>query len=96
VPFGWVTADEAYGGNGPLRTWLEERGIACVLAIARDHLIAAAAGPRRADILAAAAAWQRVSCGDGAKGPPLVRLGDRRHRPGGDHPARPPLDGQAV
>jgi SRSO17 transposase len=28
VPFGWVAADEAYGENGPLRAYLEERGIA--------------------------------------------------------------------
>ena len=25
IPFGWVTADEAYGDNGPLRAFLEER-----------------------------------------------------------------------
>ncbi len=32
-PFGWVTADEAYGDNGPLRAFLEEREIALVLAL---------------------------------------------------------------
>src|SRR5215472_7298422 len=25
VPFAWVAGDEVYGGNGPLRTWLETR-----------------------------------------------------------------------
>ena len=28
IPFGWVTADEAYGDNGPLRAFLEEQGLA--------------------------------------------------------------------
>jgi SRSO17 transposase len=27
VPFGWVSADEAYGQNPPLRSWLEDRGM---------------------------------------------------------------------
>jgi SRSO17 transposase len=27
IPFGWVTADEAYGDNGPLRFFLEERQV---------------------------------------------------------------------
>jgi SRSO17 transposase len=68
IPFGWVTADEAYGDNGPLRAFLEEQGLAYVLAVARDHVVATPAGRRRADILAGAGAWQRLSCGNGAKG----------------------------
>ena len=71
IPFGWVTADEAYGDNGPLRACLEERGIAYVLAVARAHVLTAPAGRHRADALAAKLprrAWQRLSCGDGAKG----------------------------
>jgi SRSO17 transposase len=71
IPFRWVTADEAYGDNGPLRAFLEEQGIAYVLAVSRDHVITAPAGRRRADALAAVlpkAAWQRISCGNGAKG----------------------------
>jgi len=40
IPFSWVTADEAYGDNGPLRTFLKQEGIAYVLAVARDHLVA--------------------------------------------------------
>ena len=71
IPFGWVTADEAYGDNGPLRACLEERGIAYVLAVACAHVLATAAGRHRADALAARLprrAWQRLSCGGGAKG----------------------------
>ena len=72
VPFAWVAADEAYGDNGPLRTWLEQQHIAYVLAVARDHRVPAGAGRTvRADELAARLprrAWQRLSAGDGAKG----------------------------
>jgi SRSO17 transposase len=69
IPFAWVTADKAYGDNTPLRAFLEERGLAYVLAVARDHVITTPAGRRRADVLAAAlpkGAWQRISCGNGA------------------------------
>ena len=72
VPFAWVAADEAYGDNGPLRTWLEQQHIAYVLAVARDHRVPAGAGRTvRADELAARLprrAWQRLSAGNGAKG----------------------------
>jgi SRSO17 transposase len=71
VPFGWVTADEAYGDNGPLRAFLEEQQLGYVMAVSRDHVITTAAGRRRADALAAglpAGAWRRISCGNGAKG----------------------------
>ena len=72
VPFAWVAADEAYGYNGPLRTWLEQQHIAYVLAVARDHRVPAGAGRTvRADELAArlpTRAWQQLSAGDGAKG----------------------------
>jgi len=45
--------------------------LAYVLAVSRDHVITTPAGRRRADALAAVlpkGAWQRVSCGYGAKG----------------------------
>jgi SRSO17 transposase len=71
IPFGWVTADEAYGDNGPLRAFLEEQQVSYVLAVSCDHVITTPAGRRRADALAdklPKRAWQRISCGDGAKG----------------------------
>jgi SRSO17 transposase len=71
IPFGWVTADEAYGDNGPLRAFLEEQRVSYVLAVARDHVVATPAGRRRADALAGKLpkrSWQRLSCGEGAKG----------------------------
>jgi SRSO17 transposase len=74
VPFCWVTADEAYGGNPALRTWLEEQGVAYVMAVSCDAMIPTAAGKKRADKLAAlvsGAGWQRLSCADGSKGPRL-------------------------
>jgi SRSO17 transposase len=75
VPVAWLTADEAYGQDGGLRWWLEQRGIAHVLATRRtqqvigmdlcpvtaEHLVAELPGP----------AWERLSAGAGAKGPRL-------------------------
>ncbi len=72
LPFAWFTADEAYGDNGKLREWLEESGVAYVVAVARDTRVPAGAGKTiRADRLAARVpgqGWQRVSCGYGSKG----------------------------
>jgi SRSO17 transposase len=74
VPFSWVTGDEVYGGNPGLRQRLEEHQIPYVMAVACSEMIAVPAGSFRADGLAAvapAAAWQRLSCADGSKGPRL-------------------------
>jgi SRSO17 transposase len=75
VPFGWFTADEAYGHARYLRVWLEEHHIRHVVAVqsndevvTRDwddvqvnHLVAAVPARR----------WRRISAGDGAHGPRL-------------------------
>ncbi|MCC3328418.1 IS701 family transposase [Nocardia abscessus] len=73
VPFGWFTADEAYGQVKYLRVWLEQHDVAHVLATRRnDTLITTGFGQARADELVAALparAWQRISAGAGAHGP---------------------------
>jgi SRSO17 transposase len=72
LPFGWFTADEAYGDNGPLRDWLEDSKVAYVVAVACDHRVPAGAGQtiRGADLAnrVPARGWQRMSCGPGSKG----------------------------
>ncbi|WP_157112167.1 IS701 family transposase [Nocardia beijingensis] len=72
VPARWVTADEAYGGDGKFRAWLDERRIGYVVAVPRSQTIPVTAGCTRADHLveqAPSQAWKRRSCGAGAKGP---------------------------
>src|SRR5512143_67975 len=73
VPCGWVTGDEVYGRDRRLRLAWEARGQPFVLAVACDEPLWRD-GPvyRPAQALAAelsADAWQRLSAGDGAKGP---------------------------
>src|SRR3954464_11657749 len=70
-PAGWVAGDEVYGADPDLRAALEARGVGYALAIAGTRRLPPAAGPIRADVLAAALprrAWQRLSAGPGAKG----------------------------
>jgi SRSO17 transposase len=73
VPAAWVTADSIYGDVKYLRVWLEARPIGYVLAVSRKDTVA---GPdwrqrRIAAYLDAPPAdgWERLSAGDGAKGP---------------------------
>ena len=73
---GWVTADEQYGHDGVLRRWLTGQGMRSVLAVPSNELVWVIADEHRWEgtVSAAAAslpaeAWQRISCGDGAKGP---------------------------
>ena len=73
IPFGWVTADEAYGQVGRLRMWLESRGVAHVLAVPKTQMVVSMQlRQHRAHTVIAeldASAWQRLSCGDGAHRP---------------------------
>jgi SRSO17 transposase len=71
VEVGWFTADEAYGDNPGLRTWLEEHDLRYVMAVSCDATFTTPTGPARADDLAALApkrGWQRLSAGEGSKG----------------------------
>jgi SRSO17 transposase len=74
VPFGWVTADEAYGQVKYLRVWLEEHDTAYVLATRRNddaYNIDSGQAGRVDELVAAlpARAWRRLSAGAGAHGP---------------------------
>ena len=74
TPAAWVTAGEVYGQDPKLRAELARRGLGYVLAVARTHPVATAAGAFPAIDLARllpARAWQRLSAGPGAKGPRL-------------------------
>jgi SRSO17 transposase len=72
VPFGWVTADEAYGQVGRLRMWLEDHNLAHVLAVPKSHMVISMdLRQRRAHAVIADLAdadWHRLSCGNGAHG----------------------------
>lgn len=72
VPAQWVTGDSIYGGDRRLRLWLEEQQRWFVLGIGKDEPLWRGFYQQRADEHAAALpeeAWQRLSCGAGAKGP---------------------------
>jgi SRSO17 transposase len=79
VPAAWVTGDAVYGRDARLRRALEERRQPYVLGVGPDEEVCPECEwlpPRtqRADALAAQwppEAWERHSCGAGAKGPRL-------------------------
>jgi SRSO17 transposase len=78
VPAAWVTGDEVYGGDRRLRIWLEQQERPFVLAVPCDEPLWCnrGRGPEqiRADEivqLLAPTAWQRLSAGEGTKGPRL-------------------------
>lgn len=59
--------------DSALRRWLEARPLGYVLAVTSGQLLVPGGVRERVDEIAAAlpAAWQRLSAGDGAKGPRL-------------------------
>jgi len=77
APAAWVTADSIYGDDRRLRRWLEANEQAYVLAVSgkEDVTVAATWTQRRVNTLlkdlqeAPDAGWQRLSAGDGEKGP---------------------------
>lgn len=73
VPAAWVTADSIYGEVKYLRVWLEARPIGYVLAVSgKDTVVGPDWHQRRMSTYLAdppADGWQRLSAGDGAKGP---------------------------
>jgi len=74
VPAAWVTGEEIYGGDRRLRLWLEARQVPHVLAVKSTEPLWTRTSWRQvaAKTLAAgipAAEWERLSAGEGAKGP---------------------------
>ncbi len=77
VPCGWVAGDSVYGSDHSLRRSIERHGRGYVLEVTSAQRL----GLQRVDAWAEdlpAEAWQRLSAGDGAKGP---RLYDWAYRP---------------
>ena len=70
LAFSWVTADSAYGQDSRFRRFLEDAGLSYVVAVPKSQQVH---GPRIDYLIGQAPpeAWQRLSCGDGAKGPRL-------------------------
>jgi SRSO17 transposase len=72
VPAAWVTGDSVYGDDRRLRVWLEEHARAHVLAVSGKEYVWRAGRPQQVKTILATLApegWNRVSAGDGAKGP---------------------------
>jgi SRSO17 transposase len=74
VPARWVPADAVYGSDFAFRLALEDRGLGYVVGVRSNFLVRVGSRQFRAKTLPAtvpAAAWHRLSCGVGAKGPRL-------------------------
>lgn len=74
LPVAWVTGDEVYGGDYHLRVALEEREQPYAVTVKATQFLWQDFAQRQARTLVAAlpaAAWMRLSCGDGSKGPRL-------------------------
>ena len=68
----WVVADEVYGDDGKLRRWLEERRQPYVLTVASNHRVWKDGRQITVEALRQqlpSERWQRISAGDGTKGP---------------------------
>jgi SRSO17 transposase len=72
VVLAWVTGDSVYGNDRVLRTWLEERAQAYVLAVAVSEMVWVTAVRQSIKTLlntVSTTEWVRLSAGAGSKGP---------------------------
>lgn len=72
VPAAWVAADEAYGADFKFRRMCEMAGVGYVLAVPKSQQVRTDRGIWRINQVIGTApddAWERISAGDGAKGP---------------------------
>jgi SRSO17 transposase len=68
----WVTGDTVYGSHRPLREGLEQRLQAYALAVSCQEQVEVQGSRKRVDRIAdevEASGWQRISVGNGSKGP---------------------------
>ena len=91
VPFGWVAGDTVYGNDGKLRRWLEGQGIPYVLAVKNNETLGGGTESGLAPVAARQLAqqipddqWERLSAGEGSKGPRLYDWGRVLLRPGSE------------
>ncbi|NKY13919.1 IS701 family transposase [Streptomyces somaliensis DSM 40738] len=69
LPITWVTADSAYGQDNRFRRLLEQSGVDHALAVSKSQF---SVDCSRIEVLFTQVpdeAWEKISCGDGAKGP---------------------------
>jgi SRSO17 transposase len=73
VPCAWVASDSVYGGDYALRLWLERQPLGYVLAVTSKQRAPSGfdSVKVRTEACFGADDWQRLSAGDGAKGPRL-------------------------
>ena len=88
VPFGWVAGDTVYGNDRRLRRWLEEQSLPYVLAVKSNEPLWVDTECGWAQVAARELAerlpddqWQRLSAGDGSKGPRVYDWGRWSIRP---------------
>lgn len=76
LPVARATGDCAYGQEWPMHRTLEEAGVGSVLAVLKSQQLDASFG-RIGQAIAGAPdeAWERRSCGNGARRPAYLRLG---------------------
>ena len=82
APFGWVAGDTVYGNDRRLRQWLEEQQVPYVLAVKSNEPLWADMEGGSTQVAARRLAqgipadrWERLSAGEGSKGPRLYDWG---------------------
>lgn len=74
VPCRWVTGDSVYGNDRSLQLWLQQQGVAHVLAVTGQEMVTIGWQQYRVKELLPNVpqdAWHLLSCGEGSKGPRL-------------------------
>jgi SRSO17 transposase len=79
LPFAWITGDSVYGADRAIRRWAERHRRGYVLTVTSAQRLGLRPVSARIEDLPAEA-WQRLSAGDGAKGPRLYDWAWLEHR----------------